>query len=97
MNFISLNQRTWVKAELSAKHSSHNAFYSFRYLAGPLDGEWGGWGQWTQCSKTCGISGGSILRRTRLCNRPPPMNGGKPCEGNNTETARSCFAPCPGV
>ena len=25
------------------------------------------------------------------------MNGGKPCEGNDTETARSCFAPCPGV
>ena len=25
------------------------------------------------------------------------MNGGKPCEGNDTETASSCFAPCPGV
>ena len=25
------------------------------------------------------------------------MNGGKPCEGNDTETARSCFAPCPGM
>ena len=66
-------------------------------LAGPLDGEWGDWSPWTQCSQTCGIPGGSILRRTRLCNQPPPMNGGKPCEGNDTETARSCFAPCPGM
>ncbi|XP_067053119.1 uncharacterized protein [Acropora muricata] len=62
---------------------------------GPLDGEWGAWSPWSRCSKTCGLSGGQVLRRTRLCNRPPPMNGGKNCVGNNTETARACFAPCP--
>ncbi|CAH3028156.1 unnamed protein product [Porites evermanni] len=61
----------------------------------PLDGEWGPWTPWTQCSQTCGISGGSILSRTRLCNQPPPMNGGKPCVGNDTETAKSCLTPCP--
>ena len=38
-----------------------------------------------------------MLKRTRLCNQPPPMNGGKTCVGNNTETARSCFTPCPGL
>ena len=24
------------------------------------------------------------------------MNGGKPCVGNDTETASSCLTPCPG-
>lgn len=65
-------------------------------LAAPLDGDWSAWSPWTQCSKTCGISGGTILRRTRLCNQPPPMNGGQSCPGNDTETARACFTPCPG-
>ena len=66
------------------------------FLAIPLDGEWSPWTPWTQCSKTCGISGGEILKRTRLCNQPPAMNGGKPCVGNDTETAKSCLTPCPG-
>ncbi|XP_020601762.1 uncharacterized protein LOC110040832 [Orbicella faveolata] len=61
----------------------------------PLDGVWSQWGPWTQCSQTCGISGGTVLRRTRLCNQPPPMNGGQSCPGNDTETARACFTPCP--
>ena len=65
--------------------------------AGPLDGNWGSWTPWTRCSQTCGISGGTILKRTRPCNQPPPMNGGKHCVGNDTETARSCFTPCPGL
>ena len=71
-----------------------SVFYFF--LAIPLDGEWSPWTPWTQCSKTCGISGGEILKRTRLCNQPPAMNGGKPCVGNDTETAKSCLTPCPG-
>jgi len=65
-------------------------------LATPLDGDWSQWGPWTQCSQTCGITGGTILRRSRLCNQPPPMNGGQHCPGNDTETARACFTPCPG-
>ncbi|XP_068704567.1 uncharacterized protein [Montipora foliosa] len=62
---------------------------------GPVDGEWGVWSPWTTCSQPCGISGGEILRRSRLCNKPPAMNGGNPCVGNGTETAKSCFTPCP--
>ena len=73
-----------------------NGWITVLILASPLDGEWGPWTPWTQCSQTCGISGGSILSRTRLCNQPPPMNGGKPCAGNDTESAKSCLTPCPG-
>nr|XP_058970077.1 uncharacterized protein LOC131796502 [Pocillopora verrucosa] len=62
---------------------------------GPLDGNWGFWSPWTRCPKTCGISAGSIISRTRVCNNPPPMNGGKQCVGDDRESVRSCFAPCP--
>ncbi|KAL9979352.1 hypothetical protein ACROYT_G017003 [Oculina patagonica] len=62
---------------------------------GPIDGEWSFWTPWTQCSQTCGLPGGTVLKRTRLCNQPPPMNGGKACVGNSSESVRACFAPCP--
>ena len=37
-----------------------------------------------------------MIKRTRLCNSPPPQNGGKNCNGNATEEVLSCFEPCPG-
>ncbi|XP_058970157.2 uncharacterized protein [Pocillopora verrucosa] len=61
----------------------------------PLDGGWSSWSPWETCSKTCGISGGSVLRRSRICNQPPPMNGGASCPGNDTEVTKACFTPCP--
>ena len=66
------------------------------FLASPLDGGWSSWSPWETCSKTCGISGGSVLRRNRICNQPPPMNGGASCPGNDTEVTKACFTPCPG-
>ena len=66
------------------------------FLASPLDGGWSSWSPWETCSKTCGISGGSVLRRSRVCNQPPPMNGGASCPGNDTEVTKACFTPCPG-
>lgn len=62
---------------------------------GPVDGQWSYWSPWSSCPRTCGLPGGSIIKRTRQCNVPPPMNGGKACPGNDTETFRSCFTPCP--
>ena len=41
----------------------------------------GGWGRWTDfgvCSAKCGVG---ISKRTRVCNNPPPMNGGALCFG----------------
>ena len=66
------------------------------FLASPLDGGWSSWSPWETCSKTCGILGGSVLRRSRVCNQPPPMNGGASCPGNDTEVTKACFTPCPG-
>ncbi|XP_013383271.1 uncharacterized protein LOC106153735 isoform X14 [Lingula anatina] len=52
----------------------------------PVNGNWGQWASWSQCSKTCGTGAHS---RTRVCDQPPPSNGGISCPGNSQEDA-SC-------
>ncbi|XP_048241751.1 SCO-spondin-like isoform X2 [Haliotis rufescens] len=44
----------------------------------------GGVSQWSQfsnpsCSVTCGSTASKFITRTRLCNNPPPSNGGRDC------------------
>uniref|UniRef100_A0A8C3V118 Complement C6 n=1 Tax=Catharus ustulatus TaxID=91951 RepID=A0A8C3V118_CATUS len=49
------------------------------YTSVAVDGRWGCWSEWSPC-------GASFKqRRTRECNNPSPMNGGKPCEGQREE------------
>jgi hypothetical protein len=38
-----------------------------------VDGEWGDWSAWSECSTTCS---GGLKARTRMCDNPPP-DGGK--------------------
>ncbi|XP_063045632.1 A disintegrin and metalloproteinase with thrombospondin motifs 3-like isoform X2 [Engraulis encrasicolus] len=42
------------------------------------NGHWGAWSPWGQCTHTCG---GGVRFRTRDCNNPPPVNGGRTCLG----------------
>lgn len=49
-------------------------------------GSWGGWSNWTICTKECG---GGRQRRLRQCNSPAPKNGGRPCMGSVFED-KSC-------
>lgn len=54
------------------------------FLAVAVDGQWGCWSEWSPC-------GASFKRRrTRACNNPSPMNGGKPCEGQ-WEEEEDCY------
>nr|XP_061818785.1 A disintegrin and metalloproteinase with thrombospondin motifs 2-like [Nerophis lumbriciformis] len=46
------------------------------------DGEWGSWSSYSSCSRTCG---GGVRIRTRICDNPPPANGGRTCSGNSYE------------
>ncbi|KAL3831690.1 hypothetical protein ACJMK2_023412 [Sinanodonta woodiana] len=56
--------------------------YCFNNTAAIVDGEWGAWSTWFDCSTTCK---GGVKARTRLCNDPLPACNGFPCPGDNTE------------
>lgn len=43
-----------------------------------VDGNWGTWSRWSDCSRTCGSGISSSERR---CDHPGPSNGGKYCLG----------------
>jgi len=49
----------------------------------PIDGNWGQWGNWTECSKTCI---GGMQNRTRTCSDPIPQYGGFNCTDSNATT-----------
>ncbi|KAH0627733.1 hypothetical protein JD844_003874 [Phrynosoma platyrhinos] len=51
-----------------------------------LDGSWSSWGPWSPCTQSCGA--GSQFR-FRVCNNPPPQNGGRGCLGS-AEQRRPC-------
>ena len=53
-----------------------------------VDGNWGEWSDWSGCS-TCQMHFG-FVKRTRQCNNPRPANGGKYCQGLNTQS-KSCY------
>ncbi|NXC15591.1 CO6 protein, partial [Corythaeola cristata] len=65
------------------------------YKSVAIDGRWGCWSEWSSCDASF------KTRRTRECNNPSPMNGGKPCEGE-WEEDEDCYvsvftdggAPC---
>lgn len=54
----------------------------------------GNWCSWTEsvCSKTCGIG---QKNRSRTCNNPAPMYGGKPCAGESFKNMTCTEGPCP--
>ncbi|XP_065054437.1 hemicentin-1-like [Rhopilema esculentum] len=54
----------------------------------PIDGNWGPWQQWSQCTKSCGKDGKQI--RSRKCDSPPPQYGGILCKGAS-EDGKNCF------
>ncbi|CAL8359928.1 unnamed protein product [Merluccius merluccius] len=57
-----------------------------------VDGKWGKWGTFGDCSRTCG---GGVQLAKRECNNPVPDNGGKYCYGLRIKY-RSCnLNPCP--
>lgn len=58
-----------------------------------VDGNWGSWQQWGECSASCG---GGERTRTRLCNNPSPSNGGRPCPGDSSQLSRCNAQACPG-
>ncbi|XP_032297143.1 A disintegrin and metalloproteinase with thrombospondin motifs 6 isoform X3 [Coturnix japonica] len=57
-----------------------------------IDGDWGPWSIWGECSRTCG---GGVSSSIRHCDSPAPSGGGKYCLGER-KRYRSCNTdPCP--
>ncbi|XP_055671290.1 hemicentin-1 [Falco peregrinus] len=57
-----------------------------------VHGGFSDWLDWRACSVTCGQG---VQERVRQCNNPLPANGGRRCEGPDTDV-RSCHnKPCP--
>ena len=60
-----------------------------------MDGGWGRWSDWTDCSVTCGVG---FRSRERKCNSPVPQNGGKPCNDSGRLETIDCIKPsCKGL
>ncbi|ODM96143.1 Netrin receptor UNC5C [Orchesella cincta] len=54
----------------------------------------GGWSQWSPWSDCQGLCGKGVQKRTRMCNSPAPLNGGRPCSGSSVQK-QDCITPCP--
>lgn len=65
------------------------------FVDGRVDGAFGEWSHWSPCLSSCSQNGGQIITRSRLCNSPPPMNGGRNCDGERVERVSACFNKCP--
>ena len=69
---------------------------SYYYIK--VDGAFGDWSEWSECTATCG---GGYQTRTRECNNPAPQFGGLDCEGDLTEcqlcSMEFCINECPAV
>ncbi|XP_043799822.1 A disintegrin and metalloproteinase with thrombospondin motifs 7-like isoform X3 [Apis laboriosa] len=57
-----------------------------------IDGGWGEWGSWSECSRTCG-AGVSIVERK--CDHPEPAHSGKFCIGERRRYKICNTDPCP--
>ncbi|XP_053126037.1 A disintegrin and metalloproteinase with thrombospondin motifs 15 [Hemicordylus capensis] len=58
-----------------------------------VDGNWGKWAPYGQCSRTCG---GGVQLAKRECNNPAPANEGKYCEGVRVKYRSCSLDPCSG-
>ncbi|XP_069685429.1 A disintegrin and metalloproteinase with thrombospondin motifs 1-like [Periplaneta americana] len=58
----------------------------------PRDGGWSEWSSWTSCSRTCGFG---VSFRSRLCDNPRPVYGGRECIGKSEEFLICGQTACP--
>uniref|UniRef100_A0ABM0M4D4 Hemicentin-1-like n=1 Tax=Saccoglossus kowalevskii TaxID=10224 RepID=A0ABM0M4D4_SACKO len=57
-----------------------------------VNGQYGRWSEWSECSKSCGRG---FKSRDRHCNDPVPQYGGKACTGKSHEQVPCNIKPCP--
>ena len=82
-------------------HVRYDSFYGFKSFIKILfailnyslvDGGFGSWSGFSECSKLCG---NGLQTRTRKCDQPEPAHGGKDCIGIAIETNECKIVDCP--
>ena len=73
------------------KRSTKKKYYIRIYIHYQVNGGWGPWEPWGECSVSCG---GGMKMKTRRCDSPPPSNGGKDCRGKSKKTRRCNRKSC---
>lgn len=61
-------------------------------MPAPVDGGWGNWSEYSECSRGCG---GGISVQTRDCNHPQPAYGGAFCVGERSRYKVCNLEECP--
>ncbi|XP_041764889.1 A disintegrin and metalloproteinase with thrombospondin motifs 7 [Anopheles merus] len=61
-------------------------------LPAPVDGGWGDWSPWSECSRSCGVG---IAKQTRECDHPSPAHGGMFCIGERARYKTCHVQACP--
>jgi hypothetical protein len=77
--------------EANIKESYYNYYDIITCIL--VDGSWGFWGPWSECTKMC--DNGTTTRK-KQCNAPEPQNGGLECEGRDYATTSCNVWACPG-
>lgn len=60
-------------------------------LPSPVDGGWGNWSEYSECTRTCG-AGVSVQKR--YCDHPQPAHGGSFCVGERMRYKICNIEPC---
>ena len=64
----------------------------FQYADGRVNGGWGNWADWSECSATCG---NGTQYRGRSCDNPTPKKGGNNCTADGTSAKET--QPCKAI
>ncbi|XP_065904141.1 A disintegrin and metalloproteinase with thrombospondin motifs 6-like isoform X2 [Dysidea avara] len=57
-----------------------------------VDGQWGTWTEWSNCSKKCGVG---VTYSERFCDSPKPSKGGRYCVGERRRYRTCNTQDCP--
>lgn len=76
---------------LSSKIAIHVTIQIQSHSTAPIDGHWGRWSSWSECSAKCGQG---QKQRQRKCNDPVPSHGGQGCSGVASESKACEIMPC---
>ncbi|XP_038050781.1 sushi, von Willebrand factor type A, EGF and pentraxin domain-containing protein 1-like [Patiria miniata] len=87
-----LNQATCHSENLGYWCVCPAAFNGTRCQLEIVDGGWGSWSPFSDCSKSCG---GGKQFRSRACDSPLPLNGGLNCPGERRQLQQCNTGKCP--